>query len=195
MTTAAPTLTGRVLLLTSDGDAVSDVEAELRAAGYDVRRCVDDDAAPYPCNGLRDGCPLDVDGGVDVVLDVRRDPFAPPTLREVGVVCAQRSKVPVAVVDVRAEDVVGACERAIDAGLDDARRAMSEAVRSVLAVHGIDGSPSSVAVTKRLGDVRVTITVDAPPSVRGMAATRAAAALRRLDDRSTSVEIDVVSPG
>lgn len=194
MTPPARTRTGRVLLLTSHGDPATDIEDELRAAGYDVRRCLDDGAPAYPCNGPRDGCPLDVDGGADVVLDVRRDLFSPPTVREVGVVCAQRSKVPVAVVAPGDVDAVNVCERAIDAGLDEARRAMSEAVRSVLAVHGIDGLPSTVDVRKRLGDVRVTIGLDAPPAIRGMAATRAAAALRRIDGRSTSVEVEVVPP-
>lgn len=194
MTTVAPPRTGRVLLLSSHDDAVEDIEIELRAAGYDVRRCVDAGAEPYPCNGPRDGCPLDATGGVDVVLDVRRHVQSPPTTREVGVVCAERSGVPVAVVGLGVADAVGACERAIEAGLAEPRRVMTEAVRSVLAVHGIDGSPTAVHVTKRLGHVRATIELDAPAAVRGMAATRAAAALRRIDDRSTAVEIEVVPP-
>ena len=209
MTTAAPTKAGRVLLLTTDGEPVDGVASELRAAGYDVRRCVDDGAAPYPCNGLRDGCPLDAPGGIDVALDVRQHPWPAPTARETGVICALRSSVPVAVLSElgthpfrdraaatadRFDDVVEVCERAIAAGLEDVRRAMTEAVRSVLAVHGIDGSPSSVEVTKRQGRIHATITLDAPDAIRGMAATRAAAALRRIDDRSTALEIEVVPP-
>jgi len=123
-----------VLLLSSDDEPVDGIEAELRAAGYDVRRCVDDGATAYPCNGLRDGCPLDSDGGIDVALDVRHHPWPAPTARETGVVCAMRSAVPVAVLSERRDhpfreraaatgdrfdDVVELCERAIAAGLDD----------------------------------------------------------------------------
>ena len=209
MTTAAPNTAGRVLLLSTDGEPIDHVAAALHAAGYDVRRCVDDGAASYPCNGLRDGCPIDAPGGVDVALDVRQLPWPAPTTRETGVICALRASVPVAVLSERrthpfrdraavtadrAADVVEVCERAIDAGLESVRRAMTEAVRSVLAVHGIDGSPSDVQVTKRHGRIQATITLDAPDAIRGMAATRAAAALRGIDDRATAIEIDVVAP-
>ena len=203
MTTA---ISGRVLLLSSDDEPLSSIEHELTAAGYDVRRCHEAGGQAFPCQGLAGGtCPLEAEGGVDVAVDVRQHPWPHPTLREVGVICALRADVPLLVIGrhahpfepwatatlEQADGIAARCEQAIDSALERARVAVVDAVRAVFANHGFEGS-FAVDVQRRLGRLYVTIAADVPSSVRGMAATRSADALRKLDHTATALEIEFV---
>jgi len=203
-------IAGRVLLLSSDDVPMTDIEGELVAAGFDVRRCHQAGKPAFPCNGLAgDICPLELDGGVDVVLDVRQHPWPTPTRREIGVLCALRSDVPVAVVSRYCHpfedwatatlhpegDVVEGTRAALRDALAPHRRAIGDAVRSVLEVHGVGATPFTVDVERRQGRVRVSIGTDAPCAIHGMIAARAAVALRRFDRNATALEIEVVRLG
>ena len=203
------TITGRALLLSSDDETLADVEAHLADAGFDVRRCHEPGAPAFPCANLAGGdCPLSLPGGVDVVVDVRTHPWPLPTGREIGVTCALRARVPVVVVTSSGHpfeswatatvppgtDLAEACEDAIAAGLEEARAAVVDAVAAVFATHGLAGTPASVRLERRLGRLHATIEAAVPRPVAGMAATRAAVAIRRFDRASSALEIDVVAP-
>lgn len=204
--TSAPTR--RALLITSDDEPVPLVDAELRDAGYDVHRCVEDGAPAFPCVGLTSGtCPLEVDGGIDVAIDVRQHPWPHPTVRETGVTCALRAGLPLVVLGrprhpfaeratltTDALEVLSVrCEQAVTVALQPLRDAIATEVRAVLANHGLK-APFAVDVHRRRGRLHVTITTGAPDDVRRMAATRAAVAVRRLDQRAAGIEIEVVDP-
>ena len=205
MTTA---LTRRALVITSDDEPVTLVDAQLREAGYDVHRCVEDGAPAFPCIGLTGGaCPLEVDGAIDVAIDVRQHPWPHPTLRETGVTCALRAGVPLVVLGRsrhpfadqatlttdRTDVLAVRCEQAIAVALEPLKAAIATEVRAVLANHDAD-APFAVDVHRRAGRLHVTITTKAPDDVRRMAATRAAVAIRRLDQRAAGIEIEVVDP-
>jgi hypothetical protein len=201
---------GRVLLLSSDDIPLDGVEQDLVDAGFTVHRCHEQGVEPFPCAGLVGGqCPLDIDGGMDVAVDVRDHPWPLPTRREAGVTCALRAAVPVVVVthgrhpfeewaactverDAPIADVV---EYAIGVGLEDARAAAAEAVGAVFANNGAAEVPFSVRLERHLGRLQAVIAADVPRPIAAMAATRAAVAIRRFDRAATALEIEVVSPG
>jgi hypothetical protein len=199
-----------VLLLSSDGEPSDDVERDLRAAGYDIRRCHDgSDRASFPCAGLAgDGCPL-ADGLVDVAVDLRQHPWPRPTPFETGVTCALRERVPLVVagstrfhpfdrwakvtVDGTA-GVVEACEEAIARSLDEHRAAAVGATTAVLAVHGIEGRDVEARATRVEGDVHLVLAVDVPVELRSVVATRAGAAVRAIDATARRVEVEIHAP-
>lgn len=205
MTTA---IDGRALLVSSDDVRLDDIERELADAGFEVKQCHERGAAAFPCAGLAGGtCPLDVDGGIDVAVDVRVHPWPLPTPREVGVTCALRAAVPVVVVAYGSHpfdewatltvdgesSIADAVEGAIGLGLEDARAAAADAVGSVFATHGQGDTPFSIRLDRRLGRLHVVIAADVPKPVAAVAATRAAVAIRCFDQAATAVEIDVIA--
>ena len=204
MTTAA--LPRRALLVSSDDEPTLEIEAALAAGGFEIVRCVEPSAPAFPCVGVQGkSCPLDRPGGVDLVVDARAHPWPYPTTREVGVLCALRTGVPVAVVTRAARhpfaevastvlpdaDLGSELEAAIADALEPTLLEMRDAARAVFALHGID-TEVDLSMTRTRGRVHVKITCEGPSNVQAMAATRAASALRRHDLRSTAVEIDVV---
>jgi len=121
----------RVLVVESDRRAADGAVAELRSAGHHVMRCHETDLPAFPCNALcgEGACPLEEDAGIDVVVDYRTRPYPRPTPFEDGVTCALRHHVPLVVAGTSAlnpfdkwtsaiatsdQDVVAACERAIE---------------------------------------------------------------------------------
>jgi len=206
---AAAVITGRVLLVSSDEDRLDDVEAKLVEDGYEVRRCVAAGAPTFPCVGLAGGtCPLDEPGGIDVALAVRQVPWRRPTPSELGVTCAVRAAVPLAVIatsphpfapwanvtSTARDRAVEVCEDAIADALEEPRAAVTDAVGAVLATHGVPDTPIAVRLDRRQGRLRVRIVADVPGPVGAMAATRAAVAVRRFDRSATELDIDVVAP-
>ena len=201
----------RVLLLGSDDEATPELEASLRDAGYEVRRCVEPGAQAFPCVGLQDGgtCPLD-DGLIDVALDVRSHPWPRPTQREAGVQCAVRRRVPVAVAgrtlfhpferwaEVTIDgtgDAVDACNRAIERSLYRLRDAVIEAVEAVLRTKGSVLPSIDVDVARRAGRLEIAITADVPKELRTVVVARAGSAARGVDPAAQAIEIDLRSAG
>jgi hypothetical protein len=198
----------RALLLSTDAEPLDAVDAALRSSGYDVVRCHPDVGPGFPCTGLRDGgtCPLDDAPGVDVAVDVRQHPWPNPTLRETGVTCALRAKVPVVIVTDHVHpfehlgvssvathaDLVDACDEAIADALEPLRAAVVDEVRGVLARHDLADEPFEVGVDRRDGRLHLCIAVSVPKPVGAMAATRAAVVARRFDDHAERLSIEVV---
>src|SRR4051794_33016844 len=208
MTTNTPTR--RVLLLSSDDEAIPGLEVALHAGGYEIRRCVAPGDGAFPCVALQPGagCPLD-DGLVDVALDVRSHPWPHPTDREAGVRCALRKRVPLAVAgrtafspfdswaSVTIEGTVSAaqaCDRAIAASLDQHREVVVDAVRAVLDMHGHADAPIDVHVDRRAAQLHVAITAPVPKELRTIAVAPAGSALRRLAPTAGAIEIDLCEP-
>jgi len=187
-----------VLLLSNGPAALTDVTAELEAAGHRVVRCHPATAtAAWPCAALvGEPCPLE--GGVDVALDVRMAVSSGTSPWEDGVACAAREDVPIVLAGRTAMHpfgshptlVVEGRERLADAVERAAELARTEREASVQAVCGApvtlhrDGSHLHV-------DVFAT---PATPAERGMLATRAAGAARSITPRATHVTVAVKEP-
>ena len=195
----------RALLLSTDDEPVDDVREQLEMSGYRVHRCVEDGAASFPCIGIGGGvCPLDSEGGVDLVVDVRQHPWQRPTIRELGVLCALRVHTPVVVVSSKKahpfsqftttttlrDEVVIACDDAIDRSLDGVRWAAGDAVRAVMDRHGVTG-PVEVTVEREHDQLHVRIAADLEGPVRAMAATRAGIAVRHMEPTVQRIEVEV----
>lgn len=204
MTTTA---TRRALLVSSDDDPMDDVQSDLAAAGYEIVHCHSTGAPGFPCAALTEaGCPIEV-APVDVTIDVRQHPWPHPTPREQGVTCSVRAGIPVVVIGSshhpfrpwaetcteHRSHVVAECERAIHAVTASLEQEITRAVRSVLARHA-GAPPFVVEVERRRGRLHVRIIADLTTLVAGIAATRAAAAIRGLDSRASAIEIEVVAP-
>jgi hypothetical protein len=164
----------RVLCVETEPGAAGEAAEQLRNAGHQVVRCFDETAgAARPCAGLdRPGtCPLEAGPGVDVVLDVRDGDHALPTGGEVGVTCALREQVPLAVagrtqpnpfarwthVVVDAGDVVTGCEAARQRALDDLGARVSIGVCQQLDGYYVPGIDVTTDVRRRGRDVEVVI--------------------------------------
>lgn len=116
------------ILLLDRADSNPAVRLALEAEGNVVVSCRraggDED---FPCVGIDGDCPLD--GTVDVAVAVHEHPSRDIAPSQAGVVCAVRDGIPIVLagtgtehpfgaalttVATRAEDVSGACRRAID---------------------------------------------------------------------------------
>jgi hypothetical protein len=199
----------RALLVSSDDDPLDAAERALLDAAFDVHRCHAPGSPSPLCTGIVTGeCPLDVAGGIDVLVDVRQHPWPLPTRHEIGVTCALRAGVPVVVVgraphpfsDRAAATVDGieglgrVCEDAMSDALDAGRAAVQEAVGAVLELHGHADAPMSARLERKGEALRVRIAVDVARAVGSRAAARAAVAARRFDPRASKIEIEVVEP-
>lgn len=194
----------RILLTESDAGGADAATATLEAAGHEVLRCVEHDAAAFPCTGLSTGdCP--VDGRVDVAVTVRSEPHPGPTERETGVVCALRHHVPVVVSSVDEADplatwstatVTGATTdllAAVDAAAhgeltDHARVAAEEAG------HQLIGGAFTVVAHRRARGVVVTVrTSDVlDPRRKENLAVQVAGAVRRFDADAEVIDVAVL---
>jgi hypothetical protein len=86
-----------VLVVGTDDWAIEQGADAVASAGHRVRRCHEPGAPVFPCNALRPGgiCPLAQ--GFDVVVSMRARPLSPPSLSELGVICALRVGAPLIV--------------------------------------------------------------------------------------------------
>jgi hypothetical protein len=199
-----------LLLISSDDEPTPELERTLAVGGFDVRRCHEPRSPSFPCAGIGPGvCPLD-DGRVDVALDVRDHPWPQPTGHEAGVRCALREGVPLVVAGrSRANpfarwatiivdgtgDAASACLSATKVALDRHVRAATDATLQVLAADGLDPVPVAVDASRVGGDLHVRVTVDLPPALHSIAATRIGSALRAVDRRANRIEIEISDPG
>jgi hypothetical protein len=135
-----------VMLIESRCGAGDEVAGSLAGSGCGVHRCASPEAAAagFPCCAVvdPDNCPLAI--GVDVAVLVR-DAGSPQPRDAHGVACALRAGIPVihdgSDADDESEpwlagriedDVADSCRRAIDAGLEPWRQALSRDSASVL---------------------------------------------------------------
>jgi hypothetical protein len=193
-----------VLVVESEPGAADAAVAALEAADHRVLRCHEQGADPFPCRGLEPGdCPLDR-RTVQVVLDVRGRTSPRPGPLEDGVVCGLRRRLPVVVagtsainpfarfpvVDAGRQDVVAACERAVNGPRADHQAVADGALRDTLgrAGHEQPGS-SSVRLTSTGLQVTLHLPEDTDARTRGMAAVRVMGALRRFDRHAGSIDV------
>lgn len=196
----------RVLLVegqVGEGDAA---EAVLRASGHDITRCVDHDAASFPCNGMLSGdCPLEHEV-IDAAVLVRSELADTRTPREDGARCALRRHVPLVLagdiedspyvpwateVTEGIDDLSAALERASGAVLSRHAAVAQRSLQAVLLQHELDPNGAEAEV-HRVGtqlQVRLTSPVDVPPRVAEMAAVRAAGAVRDIDPYAAKVDV------
>lgn len=194
----------RILLTESDAGGADAASATLEAAGHEVLRCVEHDAAAFPCTGLSTGdCP--VDGRVDVAVTVRSESHAGPTERETGVVCALRHHVPVVVSSVdetdplaswstatvtgATTDLLAAVDAAVHGELTDHARVAAEEVG-----HQLIGGAFTVVAHRRARGVVVTVrTADAlDPRRKENLAVQVAGAVRRFDADAEVIDVAVL---
>jgi hypothetical protein len=194
-----------VLVVESEVGAADAAIAALEAADHRVFRCHEAGAPAFPCRGLDPGdCPLDRKT-VQVVLDVRGHTTPRPDPLEDGVTCALRRRLPVVIAgtsainpfarfsvsDASRQEVVAACERAVNGPQADHQAVADRAVAATVRNAGIDG-PSGSVVHRSSDGLQVTLLVppETSPNTREMAAVRAAAALRAFDRHAGKLDIE-----
>lgn len=197
----------RVLLVTSDDEPATLVEAALEKAGHEIRRCFANRWPSFPCVGLTaDGtCPLD-DRTIDVVVDVRQHPWPRPTPRESGVLCALRDNIPLVVAGRTAfhpydgwtqvsldgiEGIAEACEEAIERSLAAHRDAAVAAVEAVLVSHELESRSVVACVHRSQGDLHVRIVAALPDELRSVVSARVGSALRSVDSTARTIEVEL----
>jgi hypothetical protein len=191
-----------VLVTESDPGAADHAIARLEAAGHRVQRCHEQGSRAFPCAGLSGTCPLE--GGIDVVLDVRARTRSWPTPLEDGVSCALRQRVPVVVagrsnLNPFAEfgaladdgDVVAACEAAAHAALPVHGELATKALHETLARAGLPTAGAVATVVRRDGRLRAELDVPAGAgeTVRRTAEVRVLGALRAYDTYASGVDV------
>src|SRR4051794_5535888 len=87
----------RALVMGTDDWATEQIAATVARAGHTIVRCHEPGEPAFPCNALIEGrrCPLDV--GFDVAITARARLVEAPTVGELGIVCALRTKHPLVV--------------------------------------------------------------------------------------------------
>ena len=195
----------RILCTETTPGLADETAARLGAAGHEVVRCFDPDGGPSrPCVGLdRDACPLDLPGGVDVVVDVRAPDRPRPTRREAGLTCALRQHVPMVLVGAGRPnpharwttvaldgggDIVAACDEAIGRRLADLGATVSIAACRVLDHVRAEDRPGAAVrteVERSGGDLHVL--VHRPPTAAALDGAIAARAHRALRDAGVDV--------
>ena len=201
----------RILCTETTPGLADETAARLGAAGHEVVRCFDPDSGPSrPCVGLdRDACPLDLPGGVDVVVDVRSQDEPHPVVHEQGTTCAIRRHVPLVVhgtgwpnpfarwttVAVSDGDVVDACADAVRRHLNDLAATAAIAARRVVD-DGVQGTGGDVRATvdRRGRELRVVVHRPAAAAASdGTIAVRIHQALRAAGVDHESLSISCVA--
>ena len=174
----------RMLVLESHLGESADFIAAAENANHEVLRCQPVDGDVLPCLGIIGdaGCPFD--GRVDVAVDIHPSGAA-ITPREIGVLCAEASEVPIVVAgtspigeaatEVAAEDALGVVERTVRD--NDARvpaYAVARRVVSELRAMGHDNPGVSVGYSDHDGVFDVIVGLEEPADVVDRAAVDAA---------------------
>jgi hypothetical protein len=202
----------RVLVVEGSPGAATTARSTLTDAGHDVTAC-HNGGPTFPCHGLGGGpgCPLDVGGGVDVVMLVRDRAGLDPTGTEDGVRCALRRHIPLALagevddnpyapfaaaISPGLDGVVDAIERAADTPLAAHMGVARAALRTVLAREGIDAPDADVSVVRQGPSLTVTLLPGVPlePMVVETASVRVLGAVRTLDRSASIIDVTVASP-
>jgi hypothetical protein len=195
-----------VLVLESEDGAADTAIQKLEGGGHRVFRCHEPGAAVFPCRALagEGPCPL-ANPGIDVAVTVRSHPDVQPSLREDGVACALRARVPLVVAGndilspydewatevVRDDDVVGACERVLAAPSGDHSEVATDALRAALQRRAGSSGHADALVWRDRKRLRVRIegVEGLQDSVRGIVAADVTAALRAFDPAIPKIDI------
>jgi hypothetical protein len=201
----------RVLVLEGERGAADEAAMQLAESGYEVARCHDPGAAPFPCKGMVDDekCPLDHEH-VDVAVVIRREAGGEPVAGEDGVRCALRRYIPLVVAgDVSASPYVdwaavvqegtdGLADAVTDAALAPLRRhadAARRSFRAVLEHHGVDAALAEAHVRRVGPDLHITLRTNTSldKTVSEMASVRAVGAVRDVDPYPRVIDVSVES--
>jgi hypothetical protein len=195
-----------VLVLESESGAADSTIEKLTRGGHRIFRCHAPAQPEFPCRALagEGPCPLS-DPGVDVAVTVRAHPDTRPTLREDGVACALRARVPLVVAGramlnpyeewadevVEDGDVVAACERVVSTPSRDHSEVARDALRETVRRRAGSAGGADAVVWRDRSRLRVRLegVDDLDRSVRGMAAADVAAALRAFDAQISKIDI------
>jgi hypothetical protein len=167
----------RILITEQHPGDAADAAARLGAAGHELTYCHGPRDGQAWCRQLGpDGhCPL-AEENVSAVVDARATED-PPTVREIGALCALRHATPIVIAgpspagvrgpwqlaDARCkpEDVVEACQTATSVTSPTVNRTVSAIVRNALR-HAGGGFDARVVLTSRGNLTQVLVTTDAP---------------------------------
>lgn len=195
-----------VLVLESEHGAADSTVEKLEESGHRVFRCHEPRAAVFPCRALAGEapCPL-ADPGIDVAVTVRARPDLRPSVREDGVACALRARVPLVVAGhdvlnpyeewaaevVQDDDVVGACERVVAAPSGDHSEAATDALREALQRRAGSTGHADAVVWRDHDRLRVRLerVEGIDDSVRGIVAADVTAALRAFDPVIPKIDV------
>jgi hypothetical protein len=195
-----------VLVLESESGAADPTIEKLTNAGHGVFRCHQRGRPEFPCRALagEGPCPLR-DPGVDTAVTVRAHADTRPTLREDGVACALRARVPLVVAGrvtinpyeewadevVEDGDVIGACERVVSAPSRDHSEIARDALREAVRRRAGSAGDADALVWRDHDRLRVRLEgvddLDRPS--RGLAVADVAAALRAFDAHIPKIDI------
>lgn len=196
----------RVLLVEGQVGEAGEAEELLRRSGHEVSRCVEPDAAAFPCNGMLSGsCPLE-DQVIDAAVLVRTDLADTRTPREDGARCALRRHVPLVLagnVDgspyaswatAVTDDLGGlpaALQTATAALLDRHSDAARRSLEAVLVQHELDPNGAAAEVHRTGTELRVSLSspMEVPIRVAEMAAVRVAGAIRDIDPYAAKIDV------
>lgn len=195
----------RVLVLESDPGIAAASERALLEAGHEVVRCHEPGAPSFPCAGVPDhhGCPLD-GGRVDVALLVRDPIVERARVREAGVACAIRARVPVlemgdssahnpyaGFVEEISGDVVGAVELAGRGPSQGHAEAVLRHLQAAAEGQGIDPTGLEVTAWRRGNRLRVEVDVPAGADerLRGAASSWTVTAARAYDPNLATIDV------
>jgi hypothetical protein len=195
-----------VLVLESERGAADSTAEQLEQGGHRVFRCHEPGAPVFPCRALagEGPCPL-ADPGIDVAVTVRTHPDVQPSLREDGVACALRARVPLVVAGddivnpyeewaaevVRDGDVVGACERVLAAPSGDHSEVATDSLREALQRRAGSVGHADAVVWRDHERLRVRLegVEGIDDSVRGIIAADVTAALRAFDSAIPKIDV------
>jgi hypothetical protein len=197
-----------VLVLETEPGSADWTIDELIDRGHRVSRCHERGRPAFPCRALeRQGsCPLS-NPGIDVAVTVRAHPGTRPALREDGVACALRARVPLVVAGrvafnpyeewadevVEDGDVVGACERVVAAPSRAHSQVAQTALRDALRRRAGSAGGADALVWRNRGGLRVRLEgLDLlDRSISGLVAADVAAALRAFDLQAPRIDISL----
>jgi hypothetical protein len=181
-----------LLIESTPGDSFG-LEDRLVASGHRVLACSDDSGSP--CRGIEDAAACPLAENVDLAILSRAEEEA-PTIREAGVLCARRHRVPVVHVATGAARAElagpGGVEIARDVGTRRVERADAARIGAALADVGAE-----ISVARYNGGIAIGVRV--PESAaqsasawdRGVIADRARAAARAYDPSVRVVDVAV----
>lgn len=203
----------RVLVLESEPGSADEVVTQLESSGHSVARCNEPDQPPFPCRGLQTEqvCTLDESSiHAAVVLDSQATPEDLPPAGHDGARCALRRSIPLVVAGPAATPlspwatracstsepaaVVSAIEEAADAPLALHGRVATDALRSVLDIHGLESAQATAEVTQVDDGLRVVLKPGIPDletRVREVASIRALAGVREIDAYAPRIGVRV----
>ena len=200
-------MTNLEVLLIESRPGVTDHTADLlEAAGHRVHRCHEPGEPGFPCKAVVDTETCPVDAHVDVALVVRPRIAPRPTSMEDGVSCAIRAGLPVVeqgtdVLDPfapwvtrrvhRDEDVVAACEQAVEFADAPLRREVLRRTAQLLAGAGIAEADVTVHVVHDGPNLEVHLQLPGAPDRR----LEHALSVRVLDAVRTAVKRTVGNTG